>query len=151
MAFLTQPNWPDEPAIYEAMTVDYSGEAEIVPLELALTETDNGFQPAVIAHGFTNPLTISGLYLLMFGLLTVYSQSALNKRYLPAAISATLTGIVFAGGVVAAVFNPWAAIGIFILALGLAGCTVIILIFAYMYWRFGKSSKRDANKSVASR
>lgn len=150
LAFLTQPNWPAEPAVFEAMTVDYNS-GEIRPLQLDLPETSNGFRPSVIVYWFTNPLTITGLYLLLFGLLTSYSQLMWNKVYLPAKISAILTGMVVAGSFAAAVFNPWAAIALFTLAAGLAGCTIIIFFFAYSYRRIEKSSKRNPQETPASK
>lgn len=139
IAFLMQPNWPSQPEDYEAMTVDYnSGETASVSLDFPEPNTE--FQPSALAYWLVNPLTISGLYLLLFGLLTVYCQSALKRRYLPAKVSAVLAGIVFVGSFAVAALNPWAAIGLFSLAAGLAVCTGIILAFAYSYRRLGKSA-----------
>ena len=140
IVFLTQPNWPSEPAVYETMTVDYNS-GEIASLRLDFPETTHKFQPATIVHWLTTPITVTGLYLLLVGLLTVYCQSALQKGYLPAKISAILTGIVFAGSFLAGAFNPWAAISLIILAAGLAVCTIIIFIFAYIYREVGKSAR----------
>lgn len=134
LAFLKQPNWPDEPAVYEAMTVDFDS-GEIADLQLDFPEPKNAFQPSTIARWFTHPIIVPGLYLLLFGLWTAYSHSVLKKRYLPLKISAILTGLVFASSFAAAAFNPWAAIGLFVLSAGLAGCTVIIFAFAYSYRR----------------
>ncbi|WP_298827943.1 hypothetical protein [uncultured Planococcus sp.] len=138
IAFLMQPNWPSQPEDYEAMTVDYSsGETSSVSLDFPEPNTE--FRPSALAHWLANPITVTGLYLLLFGLLTVYCQSALKKRYLPVKVSAVLTGIILAGSFAVAVFDPWPAIGLFALAAGLAVCTGIILVFAYSYRRSEKT------------
>ena len=146
IAFLMQPNWPDQPEVYEAMTVDFNS-GEITVLQLDFLEPNNTFQPSAIARLFINPLTVAGLYILLFGLLTVYFHSALDKRYLPFKISALLTGIVFAGSFAIAFVNPWAAIGLSGLAGGLAVCTAIIFAFAYGYTRLVSSDKGENGES----
>ncbi len=142
IAFLMQPNWPDQLEVYEAMTVDFDS-GEIAPLTLEFPESNNTFQPAAIARLFVNPLTVPGLYILLFGLLSVYFHSALDKRYLPTKISAVLTAIVFIVSCLILFMNPWAAIGLFGLAAVLAFCTVLVLAFAYIYT--GLTSSEDGD------
>src|SRR5690606_32653182 len=103
--------------------------------------------PAAIARLFVNPLTVPGLYILLFSLLSVYFHSALDKRYLPTKISAVLTAIVFIVSCLVLFMNPWAAIGLFGLAAGLAVCTALIFAFAYIYTRLASSEDRYNEKS----
>lgn len=135
LAFLMQPNWPSEPAIFQTMTVDASN-GEITPLELKLPEQKNAFQASVLVYWFTNPLIMTSLYLLLFSSWTIYSRLAWNKVFLPTKISAVVAGIVIAGSFISAAFDPWMGIGLFMLAAGLAACTVVLFVFALIYSKF---------------
>ena len=141
IAFLAQPNWPSQPEDFEVMTVDAST-GEILPLRLDVPETTSGFQLAILAYWFTNPIMMTVLYLLLFGLLTVYSKSAKNQVYLPAHASAVLTILVIGGSFAAGVYDPWMGIGLFMLAGGLTGCTAGIYVFALVYSSLKKSKSR---------
>ncbi|MFD2761621.1 hypothetical protein [Lentibacillus juripiscarius] len=120
------------------MTVSYDGK-DATPVELDLPESSNDMQPGAIADKLVNTITMSGLYVLLFSLLTVYHHSVSNKTYFPAILSAILTGIVFLSSFAAVAFyNAWAGIGIFMLAVTLGGCTAVIFMFALIYSKFVK-------------
>ncbi|MFC4712068.1 hypothetical protein [Planococcus dechangensis] len=147
IAFLSQPNWPDQPEDFELMTVNYDS-GEIASVRLDLPETTRGFQPAILAYWVTTPVAITGLYLLLFGLLTVYSRRVWNKAYVPAIISAILSGIAVAGSFAAASFDPWIGIGVFMLAAGMAACTAVIFVFALLYSNLAKRKRRNNRKGA---
>ncbi|GAA0440741.1 hypothetical protein GCM10008983_17240 [Lentibacillus halophilus] len=138
IAFLAETNWPSEPSAYQIMTISYDGE-DATPVELDLPESSNDIQPGAIADKLVNAITMSGLYVLLFSLLTVYYHSASNKTYFPAILSAILTGIVFLSSfATAAFYNAWAGIGLFMLVVMLVGCTTVIFMFALIYSKFVK-------------
>ncbi|WP_100013105.1 TolB family protein [Lentibacillus sediminis] len=134
IAFLAESNWPSEPSSYEIMTVSEDG-GGATNLALDLPESSNTIQPGAIADKLVNTVTMTVLYVLLFGLLTVYYHARSNKTYFPAKLSAILTGVVFLGSFAATAYNPWMGIGLFTLAGGLVGCTAVIFVLALIYRR----------------
>ncbi|SFE99327.1 TolB family protein [Alteribacillus iranensis] len=139
IALLVESNWPSEPSSYEVMTVSYDGK-EAAPIELDLPESENDIQLKAIADNVVNPLTMTVLYLLLFGLLTVYFHKASQKTYFPAKLSAILSGIVFASSFAGAAYNGWAGIGLFMIAVWLFVCTAVLFLFAFVYRWFVRRS-----------
>lgn len=133
IAFLVQPNWPDEPQSFKAMTVDFEGHES--PIDFSLPEPAFHFQLADLTNRFVTISTLAALYLLLFGLLSVYFHSASRKIYFPAKLSAGLTVIVFLGSLVATAVDIWATIGLFMLGIGLAACTLAVFAFSFVYLR----------------
>lgn len=132
IAFLFQRNWPGEPASYEIMTSDFEGNTD----QLAFTLPESaGFQPAAIMDRLINSFTLAMLYLLLFGLLSVYFHLTSNKVYLPVLLSAGLAALVFLGSFAAAASNPWAGIGFFMISTVLAVCTGALFLFAFILRR----------------
>jgi len=90
-----------------------------------------------------NIYTIAILYILFMGLLNVYllHYRNLSKPYLPSIISFAMAGItLIASFAVAAAGNPWGGIWLAMLAAGIFGCSVIIILFVYIYKRFIKTT-----------
>ncbi|MFC3040481.1 TolB family protein [Virgibacillus xinjiangensis] len=137
LIFLGQSNWPVKPAAYQLMTVDNNKE-KAVPIRLSLPEPDRNFRPGEMLAEWVDIKTIAGLYILLFGLMTIYFQSKSNKTYLPSIISGCLAAILLLASIAAAAFNPWAGSGLFGVAVGLSACSGIILSFAFIYQQAGR-------------
>ncbi|CAM2821282.1 hypothetical protein GCM10007176_20570 [Salinicoccus roseus] len=133
IAFLAQPNWPGAPASYELMTADHDGE-EMVPLAMDLPESEGGFQPGAVVDRMVNTATLTILYLLMFGLATLYMHTE-GRTYLPSIVSAALAAFTLIGSIIASFNNAWMGIGLMMIAIWLLGCTVVLLAFAFIHKR----------------
>ncbi|WP_271399030.1 SMP-30/gluconolactonase/LRE family protein [Salinicoccus roseus] len=133
IAFLAQPNWPGAPASYELMTVDHDGE-EMGPLAMDLPESEGGFQLGAVLDRMVNTATLTILYLLLFGLSIAYGNFY-DKAYMPVIISAVLALIAFISSFIATSSDPWAGVFLFVLSIWLLGCSVALLIFAFIYKR----------------
>lgn len=82
---------------------------------------------------------ISKNYILLMSLLSVYLLHYAGKAYLPSIISFSIAILIFAASfVVAAAANAWYGIGLGMLAAGVFGCSIIILLFIFIYQRFVK-------------
>lgn len=136
IAFLAQGNWPGEPAEYEIMTVSYDG-GDMAPLEMRLPEAENSFQPGAVVDGMVNPATLTVLYLLVFGLSVVYCHPV-GTTYRPVLISAAIMGSAGVATVIASFSNPWMGIALGMITIWLAVCTILLLIFTFIYSKFSK-------------
>lgn len=119
------------------MTVSYDGK-DATPVELDLPESSNDMQPGAIADKLVNTITMSGLYVLLFSLLTVYHHSVSNKHISSHIKCHTDRNRFLKFLCCGSFYNAWAGIGIFMLAVTLGGCTAVIFMFALIYSKFVK-------------
>jgi len=139
IAFLENTNWSQEPAVYQLMTIDIPTQnIETVNLDAPQSEGGNPF--IQMLDRVVNGLTIVILYLLLMGLLSVYLHYYYpGKAYLPSVVSFAIAILTFvASFAVATMVNPWFGIGLGMLAAGIFGCSVIIVLFIFIYKRFAK-------------
>lgn len=143
LAFLANKNWPGEPSQYEIMTVPYEG-GEMSPVNLELPESDNNFQPGAFADKLVNEATLTVLYLIMFGLSIVYCHG-FGRTYWPVIISGIITLISLISVFIAGYNNPWLGVWVMTLTMWLGVCTVILLLFAFIYqksFKLGREKNR---------
>lgn len=138
IAFLENTNWSAEPAEYRLMTIDTAThDIEAVELDAPQSEEDNRL--IQMLDRAVNSLTVAILYILLMSLLSVYLLHYAGKAYLPSIISFSLGILTFAASfVVAAAANAWYGMGLGMLAAGIFGCSIIILLFIFIYKRFVK-------------
>lgn len=139
IAFLENTNWSNAPAVYRLMTIDpTTHNIEAVNLDAPQSAGDNRL--IQMFDRSVNTLTIAILYMLLMGLLSVYLHyHHLGKVYLPSIISFAIAILTFAASfVVARMVDPWYGIGIMMLAVGIFGCSVIIVLFVFIFKRFAK-------------
>ncbi|MFC3418659.1 TolB family protein [Salinicoccus hispanicus] len=138
LALLAEENWPSEPSEFELMTISENG-GDLTRIDMALPE-GGSFQFWAMIDRMVNTVTMMVLYLLMFGLSIAYMHMH-NRTYLPVIISAVLAGLTLIGAFIAAASDPWMAIGLTMVALWLAGFTLVLWLFALMYRRIvGKAT-----------
>lgn len=134
IAFLEHTNWPDDPAKYRFTTIDIdSKKLEKITLDMPKSTASSHWMMKTI-NGAVNGITISILYILFVGLITMYQvYFRAKKGYLPSIISLSFTIVAFiASFVVAMTVDPWSGIAIAMLAAGLLGCTVLLFIFVFV-------------------
>lgn len=143
LAFLANKNWPGEPSQYEIMTVPYEG-GEMSPVNLELPESDNNFQPGAFVDKLVNAATLTVLYLMMFGLSIVYCHG-FGRTYWPVIVSGIITLISLISIFIAGYNNPWLGVWVMTLTMWLGVCTVILLLFAFIYqksFKLGREKNR---------
>ncbi|GAE44798.1 hypothetical protein [Mesobacillus boroniphilus] len=87
-----------------------------------------------------NGWTVGLLYTVLLMLITVYVRK--EKVFLPALISLAIGLFTLAASfVVAAALDPWAGIGVGMLAAGLLACTIVLFIFAFAMKLLRKGAK----------
>ncbi|GIO23288.1 DPP IV N-terminal domain-containing protein [Oceanobacillus sp. J11TS1] len=133
IAFLENTNWSTEPAEYRLMMIDtVTHDIEAVELDAPPSAGDNWF--IQMLDRAVNSLTLAILYVLSMSLLSVYLLHYTGKAYLPSIISFLIAIITFvASFVVAAMINPWYGMGLGALAAGIFGCSIIIVLFIFIY------------------
>jgi len=139
IAFLENTNWSNAPAVYRLMTIDpTTHNIEAVNLDAPQSAGDNRL--IQMFDRSVNTLTIAILYMLLMGLLSVYLHyHHLGKVYLPSIVSFAIAILTFAASfVVARMVDPWYGIGLMMLAVGIFGCSVIIVLFVFIFKRFAK-------------
>src|SRR5699024_10481794 len=141
MALLANDNWPGEPSQYEIMTVPYEA-GEMIPVNLELPEPDNSFQTGAFVDKLVNEATLTVLYLLMFGLSIVYCHG-FGRTYWPVIISGLITLISLIAVFIAGYNNPWLGVWVMTLTMWSGVCTVILLLFAFIYQKSLKFSREN--------
>ncbi|MFD1065124.1 TolB family protein [Oceanobacillus locisalsi] len=138
IAFLENTNWPSEPAEQQLRAIDMATH-DIEPIELdAPQPTDNHLFMQLLDRA-VNSLTLAILYTFMMSLLSVYLLHYAGRAYLASIISFSVAIIVLAVSfAVAAIGDPWFGIGLGMLAVGIFGCSIIVLLFILIYKRFVK-------------
>ncbi len=136
LALLANKNWPGEPSQYEIMTFRYE-DGEMIPINLELPEPDDSFQLGAFVDKMMNEATLTVLYLLMFGLSIVYCHGS-SRTYWPVIISGIVTLISLIVVFIAGYINPWLGVWVMTLTMGLGVCTVILLLFAFIYQKILK-------------
>jgi dipeptidyl aminopeptidase/acylaminoacyl peptidase len=138
--FLEYFNWPKEPEKYKLRTVSLETQkVKEVKLEMPELETSNF---AVKAVDYTvNSWTVGMLYTVLLMLVTVYVFP--GKVFLPSIISLSIGMLTIAASfVVAAMYDPWAGIGVGMLATGILVCTIIVFLFALALKFFRKGVRK---------
>lgn len=135
LLFLAQKNWPKAPAKYEVMTVDYNGK-DMKLLKLDNPEIDIEISIDSVLNRIVTAPVVFGLYVLLFGLWTVYMKQNSKSIYKPAKISAIVSGATLLGIFVSISFDPWLAIALMMVFGALVVATLIIFGFAYILLRF---------------
>lgn len=134
--FLEYINWSAEPEEYKMRTVNLETKG-LKDVTLAMPELEaSNFVMKAIDYS-VNSWTIGLFYTVLFMLLTVYASP--ERVFLPS-FTSLLIGLVTlaASFVVAAMVDPWAGIGVGMLAAGLLVCSIIVFIFAFILKFFSK-------------
>jgi len=134
IAFLENTNWSMEPGEYQLKTIDLPTQnIETVHLDLPQSSGENPF--IQLLDRSVNIFTISILYMLLVGVLSMYfHHHKQRKAYLPSIVSFSIAILTFAASVaVALMVNPWAGIALGMLAVGIFGCSVIVVLFVFIY------------------
>ncbi|WP_080875481.1 TolB family protein [Oceanobacillus timonensis] len=138
IAFLENTNWSSEPAEYQLMTID-TVTHDIETIELDAPQSTDNHQLMQLLDRAVNSLTLAILYTLLISLLSVYLLHYAGRAYLASIISFSIAIIVFAASfAVAAIGDPWFGIGLGMLAAGIFGCSIIVLLFILIYKQFVK-------------
>ncbi|MBT2682722.1 hypothetical protein [Bacillus sp. ISL-37] len=127
--FLEYINWPQEPEEYKLRAVDIeTKKLKELRLEMPDLESSN-FVMKAIAYS-VNSWTVGLLYTVLLILITVYVKH--EKVFLPSLISLAIGLLTLAASfVVAVTVDPWAGIGVGMLAASLLVCTIVLFIFAF--------------------
>ncbi|WP_226641436.1 TolB family protein [Mesobacillus subterraneus] len=126
--FLEYINWPKEPEEYKLRTVDLETQkVKEVTLEMPELEASNFVMKALDYS--INSWSVGLMYTVLLILITIYVVP--GKVYLPSFISLSIVMLaIVASFAVAAMVDPWAGIGVGMLAFGLLVCTIIAFLFA---------------------
>jgi Tol biopolymer transport system component len=127
--FLEYINWPQEPEEYKLRTVDLeTKKLKELRLEMPDLESSNFVMKAIDYS--VNSWTVGLLYTVLLMLITVYVKH--EKVLLPSLISLAIGLLTLAASfVVAVTVDPWAGIGVGMLAASLLVCTIVLFIFAF--------------------
>lgn len=128
--FLEYINWPQEPEEYKLRAVEIETK-KLKELRLEIPDlSSSNFVMKVIDYS-VNSWTVGLLYTVLFMLITVYVKH--EKVFLPSLISLAIGLFALAASfVVAVTVDPWAGIGVGMLAAGLLVCTIVLFIFAFV-------------------
>ncbi|PWA12181.1 hypothetical protein DCC39_07030 [Pueribacillus theae] len=139
IAFLENANWPKEPAEHRMMMIDLTTH-ELETVELDTPQSEGGHWFIQTTDRAVNSLTLAILYTLLLGLISVYLHYRNRRKiYMPAIISFAIAVLAFiASFAVAAMVNPWYGIGLGMLAARIFGCSLIVLLFVFIFKRFAK-------------
>ncbi|MBT2695729.1 PD40 domain-containing protein [Bacillus sp. ISL-55] len=137
--FLEYFNWPQEPEEYKLRTVDIeTKKLKELTLEMPDLESSNFVMKAIDYS--VNSWTVGLIYTVLFMLITVYVKH--EKVFLPSLISLAIGLLTLAASfVVAATVDPWAGIGVGMLAAGLLVCTIVLFLFALVIKILRKGAK----------
>ncbi|MBT2681190.1 PD40 domain-containing protein [Bacillus sp. ISL-35] len=137
--FLDYTNWPKEPEEYKLMTVELeTKKLREISLDLPALERENFVMKAVDYS--INGWTLGILYTVLFMLITLYIQA--KKVFLPAFISLGIGMLSIAASFVFAIaVDPWAGIGVGMLAASLLVCSAVLFIFALILKLYRKGAK----------
>lgn len=138
--FLEYINWPKEPEEYKLRTVDLETQkVKEVTLEMPELEASNFVMKALDYS--INSWSVGLMYTVLLILITIYVVP--GKVYLPSFISLSIGMLaIVASFVVAAMVDPWAGIGVGMLAFGFLACTIIVFLFA-LALRFYRKGVRE--------
>ncbi|MGV2941398.1 TolB family protein [Mesobacillus sp. LC4] len=138
--FLEYINWPKEPEDYKLRTVNLETQKlKEVTLEMPELEASNFVMKALDYS--INSWTVGLLYTVLLMLITIYVVP--GKVLLPSFISLSIGMLaIVASFVVAAMVDPWAGIGVGMLAFGFLACTIIVFLFA-LALRFYRKGVRE--------
>jgi tricorn protease-like protein len=137
--FLESINWPQEPEEYKLRTVDLkTKKLNEVTLDMPELKGSNLVLKAI--DDSVNGSTVGLLYTMLLILITVYLWP--ERVFLPSIISLVIGLLTLAASfVVAATVDPWAGIGVGMLAAGLLACTLVLFTFAFVMKLIRKGAK----------
>lgn len=137
--FLEYFNWAAEPEEYKLRTVNIQTK-KLKELLLDMPEFEPGnFVMKAIDYS-VDSWTVGLLYTVLFMLFTVYIFP--RRVFLPSFISLSIGMLTLAASfIVAATVDPWAGIGVGMLATGTLACTLILFIFAFGLKLYKKGAK----------
>ncbi|UYZ23881.1 TolB family protein [Mesobacillus jeotgali] len=137
--FLAYINWPGEPEEYTLRTVNLeTKKLEELTLDMPELQPSNFVMKAIDYS--VNSWTVGLLYTVLFMLITVYVFPA--RVFLPSFISLSIGMLtIVASIIVAATVDPWAGIGVGMLATGVLACTIVQFIFAFGLKLYKKGAK----------
>ncbi|MEE6131719.1 hypothetical protein CHN50_14195 [Priestia aryabhattai] len=129
VAFLHDTAWAAQPEEYKLKTIDLKTK-EIQEVELAIPKDANNEVLSSLVGYIGNVYTIALLYVVLLSLFTYSFRK--DKPYLIPIISLSIAIVgVIASFVTAAVFDPWAGIGIGTLSISIAACSIILFLVAF--------------------
>ncbi|MFS0643927.1 TolB family protein [Siminovitchia sp. 179-K 8D1 HS] len=139
IAFLENTNWPKDPAVYRLKTIDITTH-NIEAVKLDAPQSAGGPRFIQMLDRAVNSFTLAILYMLLMCLLSVYLHlHHPGRAYLPAIVSFSIAVITcIASFAVAATVDPWYGIGLGMLAAGIFGCSLIVILFVFIYKRLAK-------------
>ncbi len=139
VAFLESTNWPKEPDKFTLKTIDLVTQ-KLETIQLDAPKTAHSIRLIHLIDQTINGFTIACLYILLVILLSIFFQHYhTSKVYLPSIISFSIAVIIFMSSIAVAVtINPWYGIGIGILAGAIFGCSIVAIIFIFIYKRIVK-------------
>lgn len=138
--FLKYVNWPKEPEEYKLMTVDLeTKKLREIALKLPELKRDNFVMMKAVDNS-VNGWTLGILYTVLFMLITLYIKP--KKVFTPAFISLGIGMLTVAASFVFAfMMDPWAGIGVGMLAASLLVCSAVLFIFALILKLYRKGAK----------
>ncbi|WP_144475872.1 PD40 domain-containing protein [Cytobacillus oceanisediminis] len=138
--FLKYVNWPKEPEEYKLMTVDLeTKKLREIALKLPELKRDNFVMMKAVDNS-ANGWTLGILYTVLFMLITLYIKP--KKVFTPAFISLGIGMLTVAASFVFAfMMDPWAGIGVGMLAASLLVCSAVLFIFALILKLYRKGAK----------
>ncbi|MGP4039029.1 hypothetical protein ACTWP4_03830 [Gracilibacillus sp. D59] len=136
IAFLEYTNWAQDPADYQLMTIDLTSH-QVNKIELDAPVSAGKNQLMQLIDQSVNSFTLAILYILLVGLLSVFCHYYYPKKtYLPSIVSFAIAVLTFLGSILAATtMNPWYGIGIGMLATGIFVCSVVVVLFVFIFKR----------------
>ncbi|MFD2655635.1 TolB family protein [Gracilibacillus thailandensis] len=137
IAFLEYTNWAQDPAEYQLMTIDLTSH-NIKKMELDLPASTNEKLLMRLIDQSINSFTLAILYMLLVGLLSVFCHYYYypRKTYLPSIVSFSIAVLTFIASIlVAMMMNAWYGIALGMLAAGIFGCSVVVVLFVFIFKR----------------
>ncbi|MBT2645061.1 PD40 domain-containing protein [Bacillus sp. ISL-41] len=127
--FLEYINWPGEPEEYKLRTVNIeTKKLKELTLDMPKLQPSNFVMKAIDYS--VNSWTVGLLYTVLFMLITVYVFP--GRVFLPSIISLSIGMLTIVTSIiVAATVDPWAGIGVGMLATSILACTIVLFIFAF--------------------
>lgn len=134
IAFLENTNWPNKPAEYRVKTIDIATH-DIKEIKLDAPQSTEDHRLMQMVDRAVNSFTIAFLYILLFGFISVYLHYFNPRKiYLPSIVSFSLAILTFIMSfVVGAIFDPWLGMAFGMLAAGILGASIILVLLVLVF------------------
>ncbi len=130
--FLHDTAWAAQPEEYKLKTIDLKTK-EIQEVKLSVPKGTNNSALNKLVGYIGNGYTIGLLYVVLLSLFTYSFHKNKHKPYVIPIISLSIAIVgVVASFVTAAVFDPWVGIAIGTLSIGIAACSIILFLIAFV-------------------